>query len=830
MTIPLKRAADSQLIPEQVKIARRDYGRWNREQFESYCDLSYFGQELINNGAALRKRMEQLFTPTGFRAILPRDLNASDLIRFCSTAKRVGLLGMDYLATEEGNSWFFKIENACKAGDSELAIALIRSGMPISERDLHVAMDCGFAAVVSEIIKMKEVLPLHWVEKIFQWVEKNPAHQLSLQGLSTRPDVLRKLQPEFVRQLILASNPPVWMWALVMEELETLKDSEINLPTNFYNMATAEFAARFCTSEVCSWLLKEQSNLMLWIQDVPFYAQWEILIGRSKYFEKMLRGPFKESIENELLIIETEAPLFIQLLTYLHTGTLPINGDNFEVLIYLADKYGIGLKNVFMKWMIQNRLTFNHSASNATIERLRRMDDEPQSPTATPLVGEELRLSQILLGEISVPLQIDPYLQYDMSKKKGIPSNGAELLSQIDLGQEFQHPNDFTGNGLRFYLRHLLDYPKFQQFNPEQWNELVDNFLFFQNSPIEHREEWIGHMLNQNLHPAIRNFLTVQDLTIYGNTPLHRAAEANDLAKCQEILNAEQNKEALVNQKTKSGETPLAKLNEKDEEEMYGLMRSRGFEDEISTLFIKTGAQIEVDPDLEEPPLHLAARCGWVRTVTRILNQATEEQRAMLLNQSYGGTTPLTVVKTNKIAELLIDKGAWIDLEDANQNSPLQHAVRWGLRGALSRILDALPNEQLMVELNRPLWGKVPLTCAQLEPIALQLINRGAQLFCRAPNGDTPLHNAVRNGWTEVCQLILKQLSESQITPREKWLLLHYEYQEKTALELAAEPGNAHKKLEVSKLIQDFIKSIRIPSDPAQVDKILKKMASLNGY
>ncbi|MEJ2700924.1 MAG: ankyrin repeat domain-containing protein [Sedimentisphaerales bacterium] len=241
----------------------------------------------------------------------------------------------------------------------------------------------------------------------------------------------------------------------------------------------------------------------------------------------------------------------------------------------------------------------------------------------------------------------------------------------------------------------------------------------------------------------------VNKRTLYGTSPLHRAAAAGfkDIA----VLLIE--KGADVNAKDNRGRTPLHDAAEKGHKEIVELLVAKGADvhagascgisaaevamsgnhDEIVKLLISRGADIS--------PLHLALYMNDRTEVRRLIGNGADVNR-----RTQYGTTPLHMAVracSKDVVELLIEKGADVNAKDNYNWTPLHIAV--------------YENEDV-VEL---------------------LIGKGADVNAREGDGRTPLSCAEEQGHKEITKLLIANGADVDSNTG-NW----------TALHTAAEEGN----------------------------------------
>jgi ankyrin repeat protein len=119
------------------------------------------------------------------------------------------------------------------------------------------------------------------------------------------------------------------------------------------------------------------------------------------------------------------------------------------------------------------------------------------------------------------------------------------------------------------------------------------------------------------------------------------------------------------------------------------------------------------------------------------------------------GQTPLCLAlregSTKVVAALLADPRIQIDLTNSSNETPLMMAALRGNLDSARRLLEA------GAQLNRPGWTALHYSAAGPEsaPVTRFLLERGAAIEARSPNGTTPLMMAARYGSEDSVNLLL---------------------------------------------------------------------------
>ena len=153
-------------------------------------------------------------------------------------------------------------------------------------------------------------------------------------------------------------------------------------------------------------------------------------------------------------------------------------------------------------------------------------------------------------------------------------------------------------------------------------------------------------------------------------------------------------------------------------------------------------------------PLYYAALCGFYDLVEHLINKCSQEVDAI------GGfyVSPLVAALSMehfKVAELLYQHGAHVDIRGYHNSTPLRGASYGGRLEVVQLLLHhgADPNAQC----SRGLSALYGAACYGRLEVARTLLQHNADPNIQDADGETPLHGASRNGSTNVARLLLEQ-------------------------------------------------------------------------
>jgi ankyrin repeat protein len=204
------------------------------------------------------------------------------------------------------------------------------------------------------------------------------------------------------------------------------------------------------------------------------------------------------------------------------------------------------------------------------------------------------------------------------------------------------------------------------------------------------------------------------------------------------------NEGANVNQRDKSGQTPLH-------------LAAEGGYTEISQTLIDRGARVDSKDNEGRTPLHLASD-GYTPMVDLLLTKG-----ASVLSKDKNGRTPLhyaVVEANNETALLLLSKGAKVDARDKKGWTPLYLASV----NDQPRMVELLVNKGADVN---PKVGPSPLVGAVMDghtQVVKVLLEKKVLVHGPPKAATTPLHLAAEKGYPNIVRLLL----EKKATPNRK--------------------------------------------------------------
>ena len=216
---------------------------------------------------------------------------------------------------------------------------------------------------------------------------------------------------------------------------------------------------------------------------------------------------------------------------------------------------------------------------------------------------------------------------------------------------------------------------------------------------------------------------------------------------------------------------------------------------EVAKFLIESGAKINVKDNIGLTPLHYAANLHSLSLVNLLV-----EKGAQIDAKDPHGLTSLQYATKNgrlEVVKLLIEKGAQIDVKDKNGLTLLHDAVKRNSlelvkllveKGAETDVTNNSNETPLMsaviqksLEVAKYLmgsWATMPNTYVEYKDPGLTLLHwalfynkadKGGSLElynllldrpeidAKDTNGLTPLENAIKNGWSEMAKLLIKQ-------------------------------------------------------------------------
>jgi ankyrin repeat protein len=109
-----------------------------------------------------------------------------------------------------------------------------------------------------------------------------------------------------------------------------------------------------------------------------------------------------------------------------------------------------------------------------------------------------------------------------------------------------------------------------------------------------------------------------------------------------------------------------------------------------------------------------------------------------------------------KMARYLLGVGAWVDLQDAHNATPIMYAARYGSLSLIQLLLSHSPNLNLcfMVGISVIYWALLPQRDESAAIVAM-LLEAGADVNLQMADGRTPLHYAALSELDSVAKVLL---------------------------------------------------------------------------
>ena len=245
---------------------------------------------------------------------------------------------------------------------------------------------------------------------------------------------------------------------------------------------------------------------------------------------------------------------------------------------------------------------------------------------------------------------------------------------------------------------------------------------------------------------------------VYGNSPLHDAAERGEL----DIVKYLVSQGANVNAKNNCGEIPLHSAAESNYIEMAKYLVSKGAyintrnkygttplhgaagHLDIVKYLVSQGADINTRDSDDETPLHDAAKNGNLETIKYFVSQGADVNA-----RDRKGKTPLYQILASRadieMVKYLVSQGADVNIEDNGGNTPLHTAVSGaGISGVDIEVVKYLISQEADVNA-RDNYGETPLHNAASRgdiDIVKYLVSQGADVNARDNAGKTALNLA----------------------------------------------------------------------------------------
>ncbi|HEY4355623.1 MAG TPA: ankyrin repeat domain-containing protein [Acidobacteriaceae bacterium] len=285
------------------------------------------------------------------------------------------------------------------------------------------------------------------------------------------------------------------------------------------------------------------------------------------------------------------------------------------------------------------------------------------------------------------------------------------------------------------------------------------------------------------------------------------AAQSGDLAKAQAAIAAGAN----INARASSNSTPLfeaAKNGSKD----------------VAALLISKHADLYVEERFDGPPLQAAVRYDKRDLVVLLLSKGVS---ANARNQN--GDTALFFAPNKAMAELLIEKGASVNVKDKREITPLHHANKDVAELLIAKGADVNARDDN---------GNTPLSMVSDVEVARLLVSHGADVNNKG-TWMMPLHYAVAGNHPDIAELLVAHGADIHAkgtlgkTPLDEVDdLTGSKNQETMKAVLLAPPGTSHidsQKLHANEALNDDLTSAARNNNKARVEALLVQGADVNG-
>ena len=196
---------------------------------------------------------------------------------------------------------------------------------------------------------------------------------------------------------------------------------------------------------------------------------------------------------------------------------------------------------------------------------------------------------------------------------------------------------------------------------------------------------------------------------------------------------------------------------------------SKGHDDNIALLLIERSTVEDINPTFKVAHIYLASGQGYSQIVKALLDKGAHVNR----DGSAARSTPLCAASANghiAVVELLLERGADMRLPGAQGYTPLQiadvrrhsqvsealqkeedHRSSKGYSHLLGSDTHSVATRELLSEVGKresPDWK-------QVKRIRGLILEKKADVNCKATNGWTPLHWACSEGHLEIAKLLL---------------------------------------------------------------------------
>ncbi|XP_064642826.1 ankyrin-3-like isoform X2 [Lineus longissimus] len=242
-------------------------------------------------------------------------------------------------------------------------------------------------------------------------------------------------------------------------------------------------------------------------------------------------------------------------------------------------------------------------------------------------------------------------------------------------------------------------------------------------------------------------------MEIQAASPLFKASQNGQ----ENVVTLLLDRGADIETKTNRGSTPL-------------YLASQNGHENVVTLLLDRGADIETKENLGFTPLLIASQNGHENVVTLLLDRGADIE-----TKTNRGFTPLSIASLNgheNVVTLLLDRGADIETKAIQGFTPLSIASLNGHENVVTLLLDR--GADIETKTNR---GFTPLSIASLnghENVVTLLLDRGADIETKTTQGVTSLSLASLNGHEKVVTLLLDRGADIETKSKKDWAPIHF--------------------------------------------------------
>ncbi|XP_071037934.1 serine/threonine-protein phosphatase 6 regulatory ankyrin repeat subunit B-like [Parasteatoda tepidariorum] len=238
---------------------------------------------------------------------------------------------------------------------------------------------------------------------------------------------------------------------------------------------------------------------------------------------------------------------------------------------------------------------------------------------------------------------------------------------------------------------------------------------------------------------------------------LRKGANACDICeaiKSLETYDAEKPKKILLHEAAQTGLVDLLEALIESKINMINVVDERGWSPLHYAAYEKVAnLLIKRGADIEAKDMYGEAPLHWaVRQENIGVVELLIKEGADVEAKGYHNETPLFSARSKKVFELLIAKGANINAKNSKGYTPLHSA----LMNERDEVTELLIREGADVEA-KGYHNETPLFTSKSKKAFELLITKGADINAKSSEGYTPLHCAVMKGRDEIVELLIKQ-------------------------------------------------------------------------